>query len=360
MAWTTDPQAPIVRHGRWTPDPTAPEPPPPGAWRPIPGRIGSELLDLDEWGAIVASTTGRELLDVDEYGTATVPALQGAEFFPLAELGRVGPSVRGAEDLTVTEYLTGGLAFAAREWLSITEFGVATVPALRGAELADLTESGPVGPVGRGLEAHPLTEQGEGYFVTQTAVSHSVTTTGGAYIDIPVWCSWIDAILLGGGGGGAGGRRQAFVVGGDGNGGGAGGYGSYRWDRGAGRNLWRRLYILLGVGGAGGTRNNNGPGGAGGATELWIDDWSGWTGQYLAGPGGAAGTGNTFGGGLSGAQAGKAPGNHTFEGMTMTGGGQNSGVPGAGGEGGGGSIAPFNAGSGSAGARGQALIRFSM
>lgn len=69
--------------------------------------------------------------------------------------------------------------------------------------------------------------------------------------------------------------------------------------------------------------------------------------------GGSGGSGVTVGGGLSGAQDGKAPGNHTFNGITATGGGKNGGTPGAGGEGGRGGFIPRN---GSAGARGQAWI----
>jgi len=187
---------------------------------------------------------------------------------------------------------------------------------------------------------------------------YQITATGThQFLPIPVWCRYIDAILLGGGGGGAGGD-QNFVGGQNGRGGQAGTYASYRWDRGQGRNTWRQLAILLGNGGGGGSRNNNGPGAAGGHTELWIDDWTGWTGEYLRGNGGPGGTGGEPP--FSGERTGQAPGNHSFQDITATGGGTNGGTPGAGGQGGGGAQWPLNAGSGSPGARGQAWIRFSM
>ena len=48
MAWTTDPKAPIVRHGRWTPNPAAPEPPAPvnTEWHPIRTRYASTDLGI--------------------------------------------------------------------------------------------------------------------------------------------------------------------------------------------------------------------------------------------------------------------------------------------------------------------------
>lgn len=199
-------------------------------------------------------------------------------------------------------------------------------------------------------------DSGSGGFTYQapTAVQ-SITTTGThQYIAIPYWARYIDVILLGGGGGGAGGNQ----AGADGKGGAAGVYASRRWDRGESRNNWRQLAILLGNGGSGGSRNNNGSGGSGGKTELWINDWSGWVGEYLQGAGGAGGSGTNppFGGDVPG----KSPGNHNFQGIAAVGGGGNSAVPGSGGAGGGGSVWPLASGSGKGGARGQAWIQFSM
>lgn len=199
-------------------------------------------------------------------------------------------------------------------------------------------------------------DSGSGGFTYQapTAVQ-SITTTGThQYIDIPVWCRYIDVVLLGGGGGGAGGSQ----LGADGKGGAAGVYASRRWDRDVSRNNWRQLAILLGNGGSGGSRNNNGSGGSGGKTELWIDDWSGWVGEYLSANGGSGGSGTNPP--LGNEVPGKSPGNHNFQGIAAVGGGGNSAVPGSGGEGGGGSTWPLTSGSGKAGARGQAWIQFSM
>lgn len=183
-------------------------------------------------------------------------------------------------------------------------------------------------------------------FTPQAAVLHTITTSGTIiHLQIPAWCRWIDGIGLGAGGGGAPGNQ----LGGSGAGADAGQYASRRWDRGVNRNNWRRVAIRAGNGGA---QN----GGNGQPTEIWIEDWNGQV-DHLVAPGGA---GKTHQVALPSDREGKAPGNHSFQGITATGGTGNSTPPGSGGRGGGGTFWPLNPGSGDAGARGQAWIRFSM
>lgn len=187
-----------------------------------------------------------------------------------------------------------------------------------------------------------------------TAVIQVTTTGAHQFIPIPVWCRYIDVILLGAGGGGSAGTRG--FPGWSGLGGAAGQYASHRWDRGETRNDWTQLAILVGIGGSGGPAPG-GDGGNGTATELWIDNDAGWAGIYLAGAGGAGASGEAL---IETNRPGKSPGNHSFQGINATGGTGNSDPPGSGGRGGGGSVFPLNPGSGDPGARGQAWVRFSM
>ncbi len=332
----------------------------PGMWRPVPGRIGHEDYEYGDHGQATTVLGGREPFPIDERSLVTAPALSGRHSIALADGGLVGPVVHGHETHPLVESLAGGMAFTRTETFPLTEAGVHMPTALAGHEAHPLTEQGSVIASANGIETAPLyVESGQGWFAWEDIADVTVTATGYSQTRIPVRCRYIDVILLGAGGGGAGGERRAFVVGGDGNGGKAGQYASYRYDRGESRNTWFNVSIEVGAGGSGGSRNNNGAGGAGGATKMWMDYADGYAGIYLEGPGGAGGSGKTFGGGISGDQNGKAPGNHTFQGKTANGGGENGGTPGGGGKGGGGALSPFNAGTGEVGARGQAWIRFS-
>ena len=203
-----------------------------------------------------------------------------------------------------------------------------------------------------GVDRALAREAGDAGWKPQAVISGQVTANG--WIDIPAWVRYVDIILLGGGGGGAGGNQ----VGADGRGGAAGLYVSIRWDRGPGRNLWSRLYFTIGTGGSGGSRNNNGSGGSGGSTTCVVHTPSAATSTSLTAGGGTGGSGTNpvFGN----ERPGKAPGNHSLNGLSAVGGGENGDVPGAGGQGGGGSTWPLNSGSGSVGARGQGWYQLSM
>ena len=170
--------------------------------------------------------------------------------------------------------------------------------------------------------------------------------TGNATVLIPPWPRYISGIEVGGGGGGAGGNQ----LGGSGRGGNAGQWAAWTWDRGAGRNTWTTITIAIGTGGGGGSRNNNGTGGAGSPTTISIH------GDTMTAPGGTGGSG--IAGAFTSERDGKPPGNYTHESITYNGGTGNGNEPGSGGEGGGGSTWPLNSGSGKAGAKGRAWLRF--
>ena len=155
-------------------------------------------------------------------------------------------------------------------------------------------------------------------------------------IPIPVWARYIDVVMLGGG---ASGRNGSLA--GSGDGGNPGLYAVKQFDRGASRNAWKTLVFLIGKGGSG---NNV----AGAATELWIDDNAGWSGEYLKADGGS-GTGSN--------KDAAGPGNRMFQGINAVGGTGNGSAPGSGGRGGSGGFGDSNS---DPGARGQAWVQFSM
>lgn len=186
-----------------------------------------------------------------------------------------------------------------------------------------------------------------GVFTPQAPIGPTAYTSN-INVLIPPWVRYIAGIALGGGGGGAGGNQ----IQGSGRGGNAGSWASWTWDRGPSRNTWTTINIVIGGGGGGGSRNNNGTGGAGTATTITIH------GDTMTAGGGSGGSG--IAGAFTSERDGKSPGNRNHDGITYNGGSGNSNEPGSGGQGGGGSMWPLNSGSGSAGAKGRAWLRFWM
>lgn len=321
-------------------------------WTPLIIRTatGVELAVAGDSGLVrVGVLGGRELAVLLEKGVIAVPGVFGNETSISDDWGKFTPLFLGNELATADEY--GGLgAWSRMESAVSTDFGLVIPGALAGNELSVSDDFGTFSAVFTGEDSGVAEDYGQGVFYYPSISDAAPTATSN--VAIPPGCRYIDIILLGGGGGGAGGSQGA--PGWDGNGGKSGSYNAYRWDRGPGRNTWAQLEFYIGVGGSGGARKS-GTGGNGGTTSVVITG----TSETLTAAGGAGGSGTSLGGGVSGAQNGKAPGNYTFQGKTASGGGENGGVPGAGGKGGGGSVWPTNPGSGSDGARGQAWIRFS-
>lgn len=349
MSWTSKPSFPLP--GRWSPDPAFPASV--AAWTPVIVRSvhGTELAVASDDGIVrLGVLSGAEAATAIDAGVMVLPGTVGAETATADDWGTVTIHAVGGELAVSSDRGVLG-AWHRTETATAADSGLIVPGGLSGTDTAIVGDGCLVGTGGRGGELGVGADSGVGWFAWQASIDGQLTATG--RIEIPPGYRYIDVILLGGGGGGAGGNQ----LGADGKGGKAGQYASRRWDRGESRNLWTSFYIEIGAGGGGGSRNNNGSGGAGGATKLWIDDPAGWAGEYLEAAGGSGGSGTNPP--LGNDRPGKAPGNHTFQGITAVGGGQNSGVPGAGGEGGGGSAFPFNSGSGSAGARGQAWYRLS-
>lgn len=166
----------------------------------------------------------------------------------------------------------------------------------------------------------------------------------------PWWARYLDYVLLGAGGGGAGGNQVLA----DGKSGTPGTWIFGTIDLGA-TWLAGNIVLALGSGGTAGTRNNNGPGGTGGATTLT----SPFGNRSAAGGPGGSGT-NPVGGTT---YRGLGPGDLTAHGLLFTGGptvekNTDGGTPGGGGGGGAGTGFPLNAQPGRIGGPGYAWIRF--
>ncbi|AXC38105.1 hypothetical protein PBI_WHEATTHIN_27 [Gordonia phage WheatThin] len=183
----------------------------------------------------------------------------------------------------------------------------------------------------------------------------TITAVGTTIVPIPVWCRYVDVVLLGAGGGGGGHAGASILIG---KGGAAGIWMTATLERGVDfPSLATHLLFTVGNGGSGST-SNGGNGFSGGDTTLHIDD-----ALWLSAGGGSGGLGNQ----PAPVTGGGSPGNVTYADTTHVGGIGGSGgtgsvnataggAPGAGGGGaGGGFINPRR--EGGAGARGQAWYR---
>lgn len=352
MPWSPTPTSPVRRHQTaWFPEPPAPSPREHRiGWFPrhrltaTDTGIGQDFAALLTRAAVADTGVGEDQAALQ---LLTVPL--AADIGIGMDTGLLLPKLTGADTGIGQDLLAGPVGIG-----RLPDLGV-------GHDLAALqlgAQHGLDHGIGHDLEqqlrarlpSRPTAgvgaDTGTIGFTPQAAVLHTITTSGTIiHLQIPAWCRWIDGIGLGAGGGGAPGNQ----LGGSGAGADAGQYASRRWDRGVNRNNWRRVAIRAGNGGA---QN----GGNGQPTEIWIEDWNGQV-DHLVAPGGA---GKTHQVALPSDREGKAPGNHSFQGINATGGTGNSTPPGSGGRGGGGTFWPLNPGSGDAGARGQAWIRFSM
>jgi hypothetical protein len=189
-------------------------------------------------------------------------------------------------------------------------------------------------------------------FTARAPLPATITTVGTYTWTIPVWCRYIDIVLIGGGGGGQGGQGTGIA--------GCGGYGAtwygVTWERGV-DIPWNVVAItgLVGDGGAGGPSNPafNQPGVDGSPT----------TATFAGGPVVSA-AGGLKGDAVINGQNGKSPGNFTWNGILYVGGAavtSGTAAPGnpPGGGGRGGNLGAFGIGqsAGGKGARGQAWFR---
>ncbi|QSL99890.1 hypothetical protein SEA_AYOTOYA_27 [Gordonia phage Ayotoya] len=183
----------------------------------------------------------------------------------------------------------------------------------------------------------------------------TITAVGTTDVPIPVWCRYVDVVLLGAGGGGGGHAGASVLIG---KGGAAGIWVTVTLERGVDFPwLATQLRFTVGAGGSG-SISNGGNGFAGESTGLQVDGV-----MLLSAGGGVGGLGNQ----AAPVTAGGSPGNVTYADTTHVGGTGGSGgtgsvnataggAPGAGGGGaGGGFVNPRR--EGGAGARGQAWYR---
>ncbi|QBP29685.1 minor tail protein [Mycobacterium phage Typha] len=339
MPWSYPPVIPELTHEpAWFPDKPEPEPPQhEPAWFPryrftvTDQGVGTDLallvpdiLVTDRGIGGDSALMGLPPLDLGDQGVGADLAIAGVlgadqgVGADLAGLGVYGWDQAAGSDsgLVVPKVVTGDQAC--------------------GADLAALLvpQSGRDQGVG--------SDSGTAGFAPHAALAATYTTVGAYTFTIPVWCRYIDVILLGGGGGGKGMATAGFW----GQGGRAGVWTSVTLERGV-HIPWTAIQIT-GTVGAGGTPGQGsflsaGNGGPGGATTASA---AGWAGASAAG--GAGGTAQNFTD-----NSGLSPGNRTHNGVTYTGGSLaligNGNAPGGGGAG-----AQVSTGNGGAGARGQA------
>lgn len=351
MTWTPTPTQPAaVGMLGWSPDgPPAPTPPDQQGWWIVPQTVATDKGIGTDHTTMLTQLSIHDLgISIDAATLALTSPLRGTTH--TVGVDSAGTLARITSRDHATAAATATLGLSTRSGGHGRDHAQLAAHMMSGIVLAhglDRTNTMTIQLLGRTL--NDGRDRVVGSFTPHAPVAVTVTTS--TTIPIPPWCRYIDTVTLGGGGGGAGGTQG--VPGWDGNGGKSGTYAHQRWDRGATGNLWADLTATIGGGGNGGAAKKAGT--AGGTTTITIHS----TSNTISSAGGAGGSGETLGGGVSGAQNGKAPGDHTFQGITATGGGENSGVPGAGGKGGGGVWWPASPGGGTTGARGQAWIIFS-
>ncbi|WP_396902684.1 hypothetical protein [Mycolicibacterium sp.] len=190
-------------------------------------------------------------------------------------------------------------------------------------------------------------------FTPHSPASASWAAAGTYTFTIPVWCRYIDVVLLGAGGGGAS-SGPLYTWGG--YPGEAGVYATTSLERGV-HIPWTAIFITLTVG-TGGARGSGGvtgtEGRAGGSTVLTYTNLAGAT-VTVAATGGAGGIANLTG---TTDNTGRSPGNHTYNGQVYTGGAAQSTAGSAGNPPGGGGAGGRNfGGAGGVGAPGGAWCR---
>lgn len=252
-----------------------------------------------------------------------------------ADLARMG--VRPCDSANASDHVVAAPGCAAVA--AAVGVDVATVPGIRGISSATNALGGTTAIVG---------------FTPHAAASTAITAVGTTTYVIPVWCRYIDVVLLagGGGGGGAGGNPLYPGEGGD-----AAAFVTQRLERGVDIS-WATgtLTVSVGDGGAAGVGGPiGGTASAGGPTTLSAVGLS-----TITASGGRGGTGSAVG--ITYDQNGDGVVPVTFNGVAyngggpvMSGNGTVGNAPGGGGRGGNAGI--FLGSAGGKGAPGQAWLR---
>lgn len=333
MAWSPNPTAPQRQSGgRWSPNPTAPQRSLSGRWRWMPrayvteSAVGADRamvpsLALTAADRALAADVSRCGIRVSAVGAAVSadrlvvrPRVSPFDAAMAADAARLGvrPSEAGVSaDSTLVRLRANVLGSAVAQ-------GLAVVQAVR---LPGVAMSGVAG------------DSALAGFTPHAEATLSFTAVGQAVYVIPVWCRFVDVVLLGAGGGGAS-SGIAYLLGGFP--GEAGKYATVTLERGV-DIPWATTQIVITIS-SGGSRGSGGftgnPGGKGGNTLASAAGWAGLTG--VGGDGGVtSATGTPDNAGIS-------PGDLTYNGRAYKGGGSaGTGKPGdppGGGGGGGGSF----------------------
>ncbi|QFG09051.1 minor tail protein [Mycobacterium phage ThulaThula] len=339
MAWSYPPVIPELTHQpAWFPEPPEPEPTQHGpAWFPRwRFNTGDEGIGTDS--ALLVP----EIAALDR-GVGTDGAAVSLPGLLLGDQG-VGtdlalPGVLGADrgvgsDLALPGVFGTGLGLGADSGL--VRPLIVTGDQACGADVAVLLI--PIGTVvDQGIGADTATAG----FAPHAALAAAFTTAGAYTFTIPVWCRYIDVILLGGGGGG----RGMINIGSWGEGGWGGNWAVYTLERGV-HIPWtaRTITGSVGAGGAGSASGfSPARGQTGGSSTAATDGWSGVATGGLGGQNALAPNGRAV-----------SPLTQTVTGQTYTGGGEVSPVTAGAVPGGGGSAAITTFQSGATGGRGRA------
>ncbi|RPA58611.1 hypothetical protein EF294_15760 [Gordonia oryzae] len=345
MTWSPDgPTITALTRQGWTvdgPDPVAVESR--RGWLWVPQAVGDDIGTVLDWGATAPRTGGREIVATTERGLVGVLALIGADRATPCDRGIILPRTAGQEIATARD--VGRLGVQARETAAARDAGLVAV-ASSGADRPAAGDRGVSAALRlAGAEGGATTDVGVGGFSPQAAVTATYSTAATSTFTIPVWCTYLDVVLLGGG---ASGQTGSGANGQAGKGGQPGSWLSLTLHRGV-DIPWtvRTLSVTVGAGGAQAANSDLAAPNPGTATTATINGTT-----YSA----AGGTGTVS------TQAGGAPGDHTRTGVTYSGGtgGASSGTAGTapGGAGAGGNGGYFTTRTrGAAGALGRAWIR---
>ncbi|AEL98185.1 minor tail protein [Mycobacterium phage BigNuz] len=343
MAWTPTPVFPEQEHRpAWFPTPPEIEPPQhQAAWFPRwRFNVGDEGIGNDSALLVPAIAALDRGVGTDS-AVVSLPGLllgdQGVGV-DLALPGVLGVDRGVGSDLALPGLFGTGLGLGTDSGL--VKPLIVTGDQAYGADVAALLI--PIGTVtGAGIGA----DTAMAGFAPHAPLAAAFTTAGAYTFTIPVWCRYIDVILLGGGGGG----RGMILLGSWGEGGWGGNWAIYRLERGV--DIPWSARVITGVVGNGGAGSASGFAPARGATgQTTTAATDGWSGQATGGVGGQNA--------LDPDGRAVSPLTQTVNGQTYTGGAVKSYLP-VGGQtgnlpGGGGSAGTVTGQTGGAGGRGRA------
>ncbi len=331
MPWSANPAAPPGQSGRWSTNPDQPSPSATGKWAWMPrvtvidAGVGADLARV-----LRAAQTG-----IDR-GVSADSALTRLRI-SAADTGRGADLAAIRAQLAIRDAGVG--ADSARAGVRATDSAMATDMAMM---LPRLSAVGAATPADAALLSRVQlsgarinsvgSDTATAGFTTQAAITTTIAGVGTTTYVIPVWCRYLDVVLVGAGGGGASSGTFYLLGGFPGS---PGTWATITLERGV-HVPWTTtaLTFVVGAGGAKGSGGFAGTAGGAGAATTVIG--AGWAGVSAAG--GAGGPQHPTG---INANDGPGPGDKTYNGATYPGGATQTSDGGTG-------YAPGGAGAGGA------------